>query len=465
MLKAKSTGSILALLVAGVLSGCGGGMTSSTTTTTAQATGNIFVIGTDAPLPSVVSFQVMVTGVALTNSSMSVSVLTAPQTVDFSRLDGLNALLDLTAVQAGTYTGAQFTLSSPVIGFIDTSGAKPVVNTMNGILTTSTVNVTFASPLVVNENDLFGLKIDFRLKDSIQTTNGQINGTVKPTLTIVPVAPNTPDAEIDCFYAGVVSMSVSGGTFVVQGPHGRQLTVLTNNQTQFEDGMSLSDLDTNTIVALSGSLDRVTLDLIADDIEIVSKNKFVLDGLTTFVNPSSGPATSIDEFVKAELPDTSGLPLGQISTLSLNGTEQYRIRFLHLPVTQLLFNQSLMAPGQRVTIAGPLNTSTNPPGVTVKRVVLDWQGQQGTWAAGSTVIQTGNNGRFLFNDNSLAGVLFGGQVKVLTTNFTKFGGGINGLSDLSGTQPIPLRVVGLVLLDQATGKPILVAGRVEKLGS
>jgi hypothetical protein len=465
MLKAKSTGSILALLVAGVLSGCGGGMTSSTTTTTAQATGNIFVIGTDAPLPSVVSFQVMVTGVALTNSSMSVSVLTAPQTVDFSRLDGLNALLDLTAVQAGTYTGAQFTLSSPVIGFIDTSGAKPVVNTMNGILTTSTVNVTFASPLVVNENDLFGLKIDFRLKDSIQTTNGQINGTVKPTLTIVPVAPNTPDAEIDCFYAGVVSVSVSGGTFVVQGPHGRQLTVLTNNQTQFEDGMSLSDLDTNTIVALSGSLDRVTLDLIADDIEIVSKNKFVLDGLTTFVNPSSGPATSIDEFVKAELPDTSGLPLGQISTLSLNGTEQYRIRFLHLPVTQLLFNQSLMAPGQRVTIAGPLNTSTNPPGVTVKRVVLDWQGQQGTWAAGSTVIQTGNNGRFLFNDNSLAGVLFGGQVKVLTTNFTKFGGGINGLSDLSGTQPIPLRVVGLVLLDQATGKPILVAGRVEKLGS
>ena len=45
----------------------------------------------------------MVTGVALTNSSTSVSVLTAPQTVDFSRLDGLNALLDLTAVQAGTY--------------------------------------------------------------------------------------------------------------------------------------------------------------------------------------------------------------------------------------------------------------------------------------------------------------------------------------------------------------------------
>jgi hypothetical protein len=465
MLKAKSIGSILALLVAGVLSGCGGGMSSSTTTTSSQSQGNIFVIGTDAPLPSVVSFQVMVTGVALTNSSTSVSVLTAPQTVDFSRLDGLNALLDLTAVQAGTYTGAQFTLSSPVIGFIDTSGAKPVVNTMNGTLTTSTVNVTFATPLVLNENDLFGLKIDFRLKDSIQTTNGQINGAVNPTLTIIPVAPNTPDAEIDCFYAGVVGVNVSGGTFVVQGPHGRQFTILTNNQTQFEDGMSLSDLDTNTIVALSGNLDRVTLNLIADDIQIVSKNKFVLDGLTTFVSPSSGPATSIDEFVKAELPDTSGLPLGQISTLSLNGTEQYRIRFLHLPITQLLFNQSLMVPGQRVTVAGPLNTSTNPPGVTVKRVVLDWQGQQGTWVAGSTVIQTGNNGSFGFNDNSLAGVLFGGQVKVLTTNFTKFGGGINGLSDLSGTQPIPLRVVGLVLLDQATGKPTLVAGRVEKLGS
>ncbi len=463
MRKAKSVCTFLALLAAGVISGCGGGMSSSTTPPASQAQGNIFVIGTDAPLPSVVSFQVMVTGVALTNSSTSVSVLTAPQTVDFSRLDGLNALLDLTAVQAGTYTGAQFTLSSPVIGFIDTSGAKPVVNMMNGTLTTSTVNVAFATPLVVNENDLFGLKIDFRLKDSIQTTNGQINGTVNPTLTIIPVAPNTPDAEIDDFYAGVVSVNASGGTFVVQGPHGRQFTIITNNQTQFEDGMSLSDLDTNTIVSLSGSLDRVTLDLIADDIEIVSKSKFVLDGLTTFVSPSSGPATSIDEFVKAELPDNSGVPLGQISTFNLNGTEQYRVRYLHLPITQLLFNQSLLVPGQRVTIAGPLNTSTNPPGVTVKRVVLDWQGQEGTWVTGSTVIQSGNNGSFTLNDNSLAGVLFGGQVTVLTTNFTKFAGGLSGLSDLSGTQPIPLRVVGLVLLDQSTGKPTLVAGRVEKL--
>jgi len=465
MRMAKNVGSILALLAAAFLGGCGGGMSTSTSAGSTQAQGNIFVVGTDAALPSVVSFQVMVTGIALTNSSTSVSVLTAPQTVDFSRLDGLNALLDLTAVQAGTYTGAQFMLSSPVIGFIDTSGAKPVVNTMNGTLTTSTVNVTFAAPLVVNENDLFGLKIDFKLKDSIQTTNGQINGTVNPTLTIIPVAPNTPDAEIDAFYAGVVSVNVNGGTFVVQGPHGRQITVLTNNQTQFEDGMSISDLDTNTIVALSGSLDRVTLDLIADDVEIVSKSKFVLDGLTTFVNPGTGPATSIDEFVKAELPDNSGYPLGQIGTFALNGTEQYRVRFLHLPITQLLFNQSLLVPGQRVTIAGPLNTSTNPPGVTVKRVVLDWQGQEGNWAVGSTVIQAGNNGSFAFIDNSLAGVLFGGQVKVLTTNFTKFGGGLSGLSDLSGTQPVPLRVVGLVLLDQSSSKPVLVAGRVEKLGS
>ena len=66
-------------------------------------------------------------------------------------------------------------------------------------------------------------------------------------------------------------MNASGGTFVVQGPHRQQFTIITNNQTQFEDGMSLSDLDTNTIVSLSGSLDRVTLDLIADDIEIVSR--------------------------------------------------------------------------------------------------------------------------------------------------------------------------------------------------
>jgi hypothetical protein len=463
MRNGKCLRTIFAVLLAGALSACGGSPTSSGGAGSSQPTGTIFVLGTDAPLPSVVSFQVLITGLALTNGSTSVSVLTAPQTVEFSRLNGLNALLDLNAVQAGTYTGAQLTLSSPVIGYLNVqAGQKPTLSTINGTLLQSTVNVTFPQPLIVNQNDVFGLKIDFRLKASLETSGGQIDGNVNPVIAIKAISPDAPDAVIDDFRAGVVSVNPSGGTFVVQGPHGRQFTVVTNNQTDFEDGMTLNDLDTNTIVEVSGSLDRVTLALVADEVQIVSKDHFVLGGLTTYVNPSTGPATSIDVLVRSELPDLSGVPLGQISTLNLNNTELYRIRYLHLPVTQLLFNNSSLVAGQHLTVGGPLNTTTNPPVPTVRRVVLNWQGQEGTWAVGSTNIQSGNNGNFTLNDDALAGVLFGGQVKVITSNFTRFTN-LGGLSALSGTQAIPLRIVGLVLLDHSTGNPVIVAGRVEKL--
>ena len=57
MRKAKSVCTFLALLAAGVISGCGGGMSSSTTPPASQAQGNIFVIGTDAPLPASFRFK------------------------------------------------------------------------------------------------------------------------------------------------------------------------------------------------------------------------------------------------------------------------------------------------------------------------------------------------------------------------------------------------------------------------
>jgi len=82
---------------------------------------------------------------------------------------------------------------------------------------------------------------------------------------------------------------------------------------------------------------------------------------------------------------------------------------------------------------------------------------------GSTNIQSGNQGTFQFNANGLVGVLFNGPVTVLTSNFTRFAGGLNGLGDLSGTQVIKLRVVGLVLKDTTSGNPVVVARGVEQL--
>ena len=101
---------------------------------------------------------------------------------------------------------------------------------------------------------------------------------------------------------------------------------------------------------------------------------------------------------------------------------------------------------------------------TPHRVILRRQGQAGTWVPGSTVVQSGNSGSFSLNDNWTAGILLPSPLTVMTTNNTNFIN-LSGLSALSGPGPINIRVVGFILLDQATGQPVMVARSVEQLGS
>jgi hypothetical protein len=78
------------------------------------------------------------------------------------------------------------------------------------------------------------------------------------------------------------------------------------------------------------------------------------------------------------------------------------------------------------------------------------------------MVQSGNAGSFSLNDNWTAGVLLPQPLTVLTTNDTNF---INlaGLSALTGANPIPIRVVGFILVDSATNQPVMVARSVEQL--
>jgi len=270
------------------------------------------------------------------------------------------------------------------------------------------------------------------------------------------------EVSIDDFAAGVVGVT-NDSTFVVQGPKGRQWTVQTNDSTIFDDpSIPVSSFTTNTIVLVSGELDPVSKDIDASEIEVLSNDKFLLAGLFTSIRPPSGPATQADLYVRAELPDINGIQDGQITTLSLNGSEAYKIANISNPITTLLFNNSALVPGQSVGIGGKLVTTNGVPTLTVHRVVLRRQGQQGPWVPGSTVVESGNNGSFQFTDNWTAGVLLPNPLTVLTTNTTNFVN-LSGLSALTGSQPIPLNVVGFVLLDPQTNTPVMVARRVEQI--
>ncbi len=460
----KATGVFFMLFAVLGLCSCGGSSSASNPGgpgITGQA--SVFTVGTDAPLPSVVSCQIMVTGVTINNGTSNVSVLSAPQVVDFAQLSGLHQLIDLSAVPTGTYSSATITIANPVIGFIDTTQNPPAVNTINGTLSQSSVTVNFANPFVLTDAELVGLRMEFDLRKSLATDmNGQVTGAVNPIFHMQLLAADDANVSIDDFHGGIVG-TTGNTSFVIQGPKGRQWTVQTDASTAFDDPNDpISSFTTNTIVEVSGQLNPVTHDIDATEVEVVSNDGFFLGGLFTSIRPPSGPATAADLYVRAELPDINGIADGQIETLTLNGSEQYRIANIQNPITTLLFNNSALAAGQSVGVGGKLTTANGVSTLTVLRVVIRRQGQAGALVPGQTVVQSGNAGSFELTDQSTAGILLPNPLTVLTTNGTNFVN-LSGLSALTGTQAIPLRVVGFILINPLTNTPVMVARRVEQL--
>jgi hypothetical protein len=113
-----------------------------------------------------------------------------------------------------------------------------------------------------------------------------------------------------------------------------------------------------------------------------------------------------------------------------------------------------------VQFGGKLDTTANPPALNVHRVALERQSQCGTWVIGSRQIQSGTAGTFSFHDNYIAGVLLPKPLTVISTNSTTFIN-LTRLSDQSGAQRIPLRIVGFILIGPATTSPVMGARKIQ----
>jgi len=465
LLKSLPVTFVALLAAAFVVAGCSTGVLSTTTNPAAE-TGASFVVGTDAPMASVVSFSVVLQSVTATDANNNtVSLISGTPTVDFARFNGLQTLLDMNDVNAGTYSNISITLGSATIGYLQTqAGSAPTIATTAatypGGASTYTYTTTLTNPIVVAQNGApAGLHLDFDLHKSIGVDgSGAITGAVTPTFKVNGVENSDPGAYIDCFDAAVVSVNANDQTFVVQGPHGRQFTVDVSGQTEWENNEGLSNLSTSSIVALSGTLDRSDATIDADDVAILSQQGFYAGGQITYVNPSSGPATSFDLYVRGLLPTTTGLTLGQIAQVDLSGNEKYFIYWFHNPLTEFVFNDSLLLPGQHVSVGGPATGAANPDDVTVKRVVLrDW-GFNTTVVANS--VNTAN-GTFQVQVNGFAGQLIPQTVTVYTAGRTGFRDGLGGVGDLTNGENV--RVVGLLIKSPIDGSTVLLAHYVDDL--
>jgi hypothetical protein len=195
-------------------------------------------------------------------------------------------------------------------------------------------------------------------------------------------------------------------------------------------------------------------------VAILSQDGFYAGGQVTYVTPptTGTAAPSFDLYVRGLLPTTTGLSLGEIAQVDLTGNEKFFIYQWRNPLTQFLFNDATLLPGQHVSIGGPASGAANPQAVTAKRVVLRHWGFNGTVVANSVSTSAGT---FQMQIAGFAGLLVPQTVTVYTATPTEFRGGLTGLSSLTNGENI--RVVGLLLKDPTSGKTILLSHYVDEL--
>jgi len=448
----------IALLLALSMLGASCGLSSGSSSSPQSA--GVFVTGEDAPLPSVVGFDVTINSITLTGSKSSPLVLSTPTTVDFARLLGLRSPLAFQTVPPDTYTSATFSLSNPAISWVDMNTTPPSMGApisayfspTSGTATQTTVTVNFPTPMVVGSNGLAGLRMEFDIRQSVALdSNGQVTGAVNPVIYAKAVQASDPNAQITDLMGGLVSVSVPNDSFVIQGPYGRQLTVYVNSNTQFNSGWNINDLATPAVVGVQGSF-QADGSLMASNVEVITTSQTFLSGRVLAVNPTSGPVQQITLWAGETGADLVS-DIDTIQTINVSAVTQYDICFFDNLFTNALFNNSTIIVGQRIFIGGSYSNGTFTP----QMISLRFQGVYGMLTADSVNITSGNIGTFLLQNNGLIGYSLGGApLTVGTGNGTLF---VNttGLSALQSDGSIPLVAGGLLFVDPNTSSPVMAA--------
>ena len=461
----KLRAKLLALLAPlALLAACGGGSQSGSSTQNQQ--GSVFVTGEDAPLSSVVGFNVTIDKITLNNSTSTVTALSTPTAVDFGRLMGLRSLLAFNMIQPGTYTSATITFENsnpaPLISYVDMTTNPPSAQELTGSFNQTVVTVPFPSgaPLQVSSNGLVGLHMDFDVRDSLVVNGNQFTGAINPTITIQAVSASDEVGQITEFTGNVFSTDTNANTFLMQGPYGFQETIDVNQSTQYNGSNSLSTLTPDAIVSVVGTV-QVDGSILASDVELISTDKAFVSGRLLAVNPGSGPVQTVTMWVGEELGTSGVIPVDSVQTFNLSGVSTYEVCFFDNMLTQWLFNDSALVVGQRIFIGGTVAGGIFTPDL----VSLRRQGVVGSLVANSVNITGGNGsnlGYFQMQNDALMSYSAGGPFTVWTGNLTTFEN-IDGLSGLSTAGTPNLISRGLVFKNQSNGQPVVVAGHVRVL--
>ena len=243
------------LLVAIVLAGCGGGMSSTLTPSGTNMAQVSLTIHDNPPMGvTVLSFEIEVTGATLQSSGSSsqpVSLLNEPQDIEIEHLQTESALLASRSVPTGTYSGLMVTFANPRITIQNQSGAPLTLGTQtcsdqqvcefDPKLNQSSVTVQGSPfPIMLAMNSPLVLKMDFNIDTSIQS-----DLSITPTVSVMQLPPPNSsggtEGDEDVELIGQVTSIVPPSSFMIQsGMNGPSFTIATDTNTQFDFGTSCS---------------------------------------------------------------------------------------------------------------------------------------------------------------------------------------------------------------------------------
>ncbi len=449
-------------------SGCGGpggsgGLPILTTP------GTLAVFGGDAPLCSVISFRVTISGMTLTPQSGSspVSVLPGgnPVTVDFASLMDFATMFSLSNVPPGDYDTLGITLSNPQLTYLDTSTSPSSFKTIAPSMTSLTVNLAFSPALAIASNGVVALQLDFNLLNSVALgSNNQF--TVTPTFTanLASASGSNGFAQFDDLSGLVQSVTTNStnpsfvGSFTISRPNAPTLTVHVSNSTSFAGVSGLSALTAGTFVETDAFLDAnaniVANTVAAEDQENQASGEAAFSGLITSVTPQSGNATQFTLLVQEENPDVSSrVPLFSPLTVNIAPlSTTFGLAAQAADFTNFSYGPTNLAVGQRVVVHGSLPSGSGAAqSATARSIFLRLQSILGNLSTNPStpvvVAPDGVDGGFTMVPCS---PLFQpAQITVLAAQQTAFVG-ISNLSSLNNPGVHFLLVKGLLFYQQNT---------------
>lgn len=374
---------ILFLLVAVMLTGCGG----SGTKPMANGSGIPVTFNTgDALNDQIAKFELTITAVTLTGSGTTPTtgnLLSRPAEIEFSHEAGSFEPLMVPNVPPGTYSGATLTVTSPEIVVINSGVPVKVPVT----LTSGTATVAFSPAVTIASGSNTVVNFDLDLAASV-TLNGTpiTSATVTPkftatTSTVVEGNEDDDSGEIEDVHGKVTNITPPNFT-IDTGKS--MITFATDSNTRFRDGITqLTDLKVGDIVEVDG-ISKPDGTKLATKVEREgSETGEEVEGIISAVTGS--PATLLTIVHQVDSDHSPSAPT--TVDIAVNSSTVYSVRADKLNLgTVPAFDSTHIGKGQRIE-ADSDNGTTAP--IVARKVKLREQALLGTIAATPAPTATG----------------------------------------------------------------------------